>query len=128
MLSDLRTFVLADGTVAGLVALRMYPSVLPQAPTLPAITYNTISAIRQNTMDGPDGLPSKRIQIDSWGSTFAQAVSLADAIRQRLDGYRGTMGSTEIKGVFANTERQLYDPDPKLYRISMDFVIWSVEQ
>lgn len=127
MLSDLRTFLLADGTVAGLVATRIYPSVLPQAPTLPAITYSTISAVRDHTMAGPDGLPSKRIQIDAWGSTFAQVAALADAIRERLDGHLGAMGSTEVKGVFASTERHLYESETKLYRVSMDYIVWHRE-
>lgn len=127
MLSDLRTFLLADGTIAGLVATRIYPSILPQSPTLPAITYSTVSASRQNTMDGPDGLPSKRIQIDAWSSSFAQAAALSNAIRVRIDGYRGAMGGSTIKGVFADTERQLYDSEPKLHRMSSDFIIWHDE-
>lgn len=127
MLSDLRAFLLADGTVAGLAGTRIYPSVLPQAPTFPAITYSTISAVRQNTMDGPDGLPSKRIQIDSWASTFSQALALADAIRERLDGHLGVMGATEVKGIFAAAERQLYESEPKLHRVSSDYIIWALE-
>jgi hypothetical protein len=127
MLSDLRTFLLADSTVDGLVDTRMYPDALPQAPVMPAIVYTEISAARVPTMDGPDGLPAIRVQIDAWAATALGAQALADAIRQRLDGHSGAMSSTTVRGIFADTQRTFYDSEPKLYRKQCDYIIWALE-
>ena len=130
MLSDLRAQILADSAVENLVGTRMYPTIAPQSAALPYITYQVISAFRQPTMLAPDNLPEKRIQIDAWGSTFSQAHAVAEAIRQAIDGFSGTMGSspgTEVQGVFADTERTMYEPEPELHRVSRDYRIYARE-
>lgn len=129
--ADLRAFVLADGTVASMIGTRMHPVLLPQAPTLPALTYSTISAIRGHTMQGPDGLPETRIQIDSWAATYSAAAALAGAVRRRLDGHSGSIGTgspqTVVQAIFADTERALHESEPELYRISADYRVWFEE-
>lgn len=129
--AGLRTFLLADSTIASLIgsgsAARLYPVKLPQGPTMPAITYQTISGQRVHSADGASGLSGPRIQIDCWGSTYAQADALFEAVRKRLDGYRGPAGSKDIQGAFFDTERDFYEADAELYRKSADFIIWNTE-
>ena len=56
-------FTRLDG-FAGLTSLvvsRIYPLILPQNPTLPAVTYQRIDGIREDGIAGSHGLAHPRI-------------------------------------------------------------------
>lgn len=108
---DLRSFLISDATITGLVSERIYPLTLPQSPVLPALTYSWISATRIPVMDAPIGMASPRIQIDCWAATYLVAVELFEAVRQRLDGFKGTLtvGGTLVHGAFLDSERDFYE-------------------
>ena len=120
---DLRTYLLADATISGLVGTRIDPNKLSQNPTLPAVTYTMISAQRPSNADSPAIVTGQRIQIDCWGSTYAQAVNVFEAIRKRLNG----KSSGDIIVALLDNEREFYEPEPELYRRSADFMVWSAE-
>lgn len=131
MESALRNFIISDTAVAALVGSRMYPGRLPQAATFPAITYSTVSVVRGHNMQGPEGMPFTRLQLDMWGESFSDARAVAEAVRLRLDGFAGDIGSppsVTIVGAFYETERtEGFEPEPDLYRISVDYQIVSRE-
>ncbi len=123
----LRTYVLADATVAGLAGARMYPRKLPQGPTLPAIAYQRIDTRREHDMAGPDGLPRPRVQVACWAASVAQAADLAAAVMERLDGYRGAWGSVQVQSCLCVGERDLDDPETGRSAVALDFMIQYVE-
>lgn len=129
--SDLRSFLLADATLTGLVGLRVHPAILPQSGPFPAITYQWTSGTRYQTSDGPVGLSRPRIQLDCWAETYLQAEAVFEALRRRLDGFVGVMGGspgTPVQGVFFESERDgPYEPEAKLYRRSADFFVFFEE-
>lgn len=125
--SDLRTFLLADATLTTLIGTRMYPLVLPQDPTVPAITYQIISGHRFHSTDGACGLSTPRIQYDCWAATYLEVESLFEALRKRLDGYQGLAGSSQVQAAFFESERDDYEDEAKLYRRSADFFVWYEE-
>jgi hypothetical protein len=130
--SDLRVFLLADATIAGLVGTRIYPLLLPQSPTLPALTYQWISLVPVHSMDGPSGLVARRLQVDCWGSTYLAIETLAEAVRNRLDGYQGSLlagspSGSVVQGVFRAMERDGYEEAPALYRRTVDFMLHAEE-
>lgn len=127
LLTDLRSFLLADSTISSLIGSRFYPGELPQDATLPAIVYSTISGYRPQSQEGPSGIVRLRIQIDCWAETYAGAEALAEAVRLRLNGYRGSAGSGEIKGAFFDSERDLSDSETDRKARSVDYMIWSPE-
>lgn len=124
----LRSFLLADSTVSALVDTRCYPVQLPQNTVLTSIRYSHISGNRPHSSpQGALGLSGPRIQIDAWAPTYAEAMALAEAIRKRLDGYRGPAGSQQVQGAFFANERDDYSPDAKLYVVSRDYFVWFEE-
>lgn len=132
MLAELRAYILADSTVAGLIGTRLYPITMPQKPTLPAVTYQVVSATRQPTMDHNDNLPMTRVQIDCWALSFFDAMAVDDAIRTLFHDFaRSEIGggspSVLVAGVFAEDERHDYEPDTFLYRVSRDYKIFHRE-
>src|SRR4030042_5808294 len=71
---------------AGLIALtstRIYPLILPQSPTLPAVTYQRIDGPRESRF-GADPVAHPRIQVDSWAKTYAGVKAVAPQVRGAL--------------------------------------------
>ena len=125
--ANLRTFLLADSGIAAAVESRVYPIRLPQAPGMPAVTYFKVSGLRHYGTAGPEGLSRPRIQIDCWARTYAAALSVAELVRQRLEGYSGAMGSATIQGVFFENEQEFFEAEPELYRVSRDYMVFFEE-
>jgi len=78
-------------------------------------------------MQGASGLVESRVQIDCRAGTVAEALELARAIEARLSGYRGTVGTTKFMGIFKQSERSRFDPDPApgVHMHSADYQIFS---
>lgn len=93
----LRAFLVADPAIEALVktgtTTRIYPVKMPQGVTATSIVYNDISSQTGLHNEGSDGLTSTRIQIAAWALTADAAQALALAIKNRLHGYQGYMGS-----------------------------------
>lgn len=121
--SELRARLIADGGVAALISARVYPLILPQAPTYPALTYQRISGPRLHHLTGSSGRGVARIQTDSWAETYAAAQALAAAVRAALDGFDGLL-STLRAVVRLENERDLYEGTPEIYRVTQD---WRVQ-
>lgn len=120
-----------DATVASLVATRVFPEILPQDPTYPAIAYQRITTQRVRSMDGPSGLSRPRIQIDCYAAAYAQAKALADAVRLALDGKRFSYAGLDVQAAFLEDERDQEasegrDIDDER-RVSLDFFVWHTE-
>ena len=136
--AELRAFLLADAMIASLVGTGsgfagVYPAPAPQGAPSPFVTFQRITADRVYSIYGPSGLAGPLIQIDCWseapehGGTYGETKDLAEAVRRRLDGYRGAMGSVTVQEVTIETESDLYEPQDKTRRVSFDFRIWFEE-
>lgn len=121
------TILSAHPGLSALVGSRIYPLILPQNPAYPALTYQRVSGPREQSHDGPSGLARPRFQVSCWHPDFDQAKAAAEQVRLALAGYRGIVGGLEIEGIQVENELDLYDPDAKVYRVILDFVIWHQE-
>jgi hypothetical protein len=109
--------------VAGLVGTRVYPVTLPQTVTLPAVSYLRVLAQHSHTYEGPCDLARARIQIDAWAAAYGQAKAVAEAIRHALAHFQ----DATVQAALATTERDLYEPDVRTYRVSSDWFVWFSE-
>lgn len=132
----LRAYLLDDANIAAIVGTRVYPVILPQGVTTSSIVYKRISNIGDWHMQGPSGIGRPRIQIDCWSQDADVAANLGLLVKQRLDGYRGTMlwgeDSPEegiiIQGIFFDQDRDLYENELKMFAVSSDFLVWVSER
>lgn len=133
----LRAYLLDDATISAAVGgVRIYPIKLPQGQTLASIVYSRISGQGDHHMEGASGLNRTRMQIDCWAPTADAADLLARQVKERIDGYRGSMLWGEdspaeaivVQGIFFDSEREDYDDVAKLYRSSKDYLIWYEER
>lgn len=134
--SGLRALLIADAGVKALVADRVYPMPAPQNGQYPFLTWQRISGQRVFSMGGPSGLAEPRFQIDVWsanrenrpdgGGPYAEARSIADAVRRALDGFNGTLDGIRASAILLD-ERDLFENESGTTRVSMDFRIWHEE-
>lgn len=127
-----------DAGVAALVEDRIYPVERDQAAALPAIVLRRITGVRDHAYDGQTGLVDSRFDVDVYASDVAGGLSAsetanaaADAARKALAGYRGTIGTTRIGGIFINDERMDFAEAAggalRLVRVSLDITCWHSE-
>lgn len=130
MLSELVAFLGQQTAISTIVSARIYPEVLPQHATLPAITYNQVSANRVRALSGPAGKARRRISINSWGETYKSAHELADAVRQTLEPFFGSMANTEVGSIMLDNEIDLFEEEAGvtgIYRVVQDYIIGHLE-
>jgi hypothetical protein len=77
MQGALRARIVGASTTAG---SRVYWVDRPQAAALPAVTLQTVSDPRPQHLKGFNPLRETRVQIDSWGDTYAAAKTLMEAV------------------------------------------------
>lgn len=127
----LREFLLGDSGLVALVAARVFPIVLPQGQKLASVVYTRISGQGDYKMDGPSGYVRPRIQIAAWAPTADAAVTLANRVKDRVDGYSGDMGTgsaiVRVQGVFQLDEREMYDDVVQMFGVMRDFAIHHEE-
>lgn len=108
---------------AGLTALvgtRIYPMILPQGATYPAVTYQRIAtAPRDSCMSEDDGIVRANIQVTAWSETFTNAKAIVDQVRAALQRY--TVAG--IQGIYVIAEYDLFDDEVLKYGASMDFEV-----
>jgi len=109
--------------VAAIVSTRVYPLVMAQKTTLPAITYQTTALTPDRTLDGNTGRITATIQINAWAETHVEVKSLAEALRLALNDYSGAMGSDTVQRSRVESEKDGWDDETQFYRVSMQITV-----
>jgi len=104
--------------VDGLVEGRVYALTRPQEDPLPAIVWQRISTVPQNSLNGFSGLDEVRIQFSCYAETLLQAKELAAAMRSALNG------NSELKSTCV-MEMDDQDPETRNFRVLVDFNFWQ---
>jgi len=122
----------SDSGVSAIISTRIYPRIVPQLASLPALSYQQISGPREHTMSGPAGMVKSRWQINCVVESYSALRALADAVRKALDCYSGTASSTKIDVGFLDNENDGFDSihdvkSSKRYTKILDFIIWFQE-
>lgn len=96
---------------AGLTALvgnRIYPVVLPEDVTYPAVTYKRMSTVPNvSCMVEDTGLVRPRFQVAAWGSVYDDLVDIKEQVRSALKRW----STTGVQDTFVVEELDLYDKD-----------------
>ena len=128
---DLTAYLKADATINAAVNGRVYPNIVPQGSAFPALSYNQVSGVRlRNVSDGPTGRAMPRLTINSWATKYLAARSLADAVRQRLDGITGTIGSMTGVRITMDNEFDSFEEEAGtggIHRVLQDYIASFIE-
>lgn len=120
-----------DADVATLVATRVFPLVIPQGndkARQPCIVYQRIGSSRGQTFCATDRLVAGTFQLDCYGRKHTEALVLAAHVRDALVDFGGDMHGTHVNKISLETELELLDPNPGLFRVSQTYVIWYLEE
>jgi len=116
-----------DAGVIALVGSRIYPQVIPQDVALPAMAYQRISGPRDHTHSGPSGLARARVQITCSASSYSQAKGVAAAVRESVDGFKGTMLDVTVGAAFVEDEIDGYGTSQETFTVRLDVNAWYQE-
>lgn len=124
---SLYSFLSSDSAVSGLVEDRIYGQIAPQKSLLPRIVYSRVATQRSQSLCGTDSKVRAIMQIDSYDKTYKGSKTLADVLRHTLSDFTGDMNGTRVSTVSLDSDVDLDDPEPGLYRVSQTYFIWFVE-
>lgn len=124
--SGLHSLILADSRFTDLAGTRLYPTILPDDPQLPAVTYQRITTRRGYTTTGPVSLNRVRLQFDVWASAYSQTKQIQAALLAILED-RSLYAGAGIDSVQLDMATDGYEHDARIYRVSMDFIVNAVE-
>lgn len=105
-----------------LVSTRVYPVVLKQKTTLPALSYSRVSAERASAMGVDTGNVRARFQVDVWASSYASARDVTEQVRLALERYRNIIG-TVIEDIYFLNDVDLYEDETSIYHVALDFEV-----
>lgn len=120
-------YLLADETVSGLVDDRIYLGFAKQRQTTPYIVVTEISNVGEHTQDGRVGIGNPHYSVECWASQYDQSHDAGDAVRDAIDGYKGSMGdpAVTVQSIFFDDERDEIDTEqtPKLFGVIQDYYV-----
>lgn len=133
--SALYSYLGGVSAVTALVSTRIYPSQAPQGAALPYVVHHKVSERRFPNVAGPSGMVRARHQIDVFGATLDSAQSVAETLRNNLDGWRHTvMGAEQLNVLSIDLDdvRSDFTPpndggDPGTHRVTGDYVFLYAE-
>ena len=121
---------LSTGTLTtSLGSTNIYPMVIPQESTLPAVTYQEISEPWVHAMGNDPGLRSPRYQVSIWSTTYNQVKSVVKIVRELLQDFTGNLGgSVPVQRIFFEDETDLSVVNSVTqeitYHVAQDYLIW----
>lgn len=127
MQGELLRLLTGHAPVADLVGARVYWNAIPQDAVDPCIRLARVAGASGHHTLGSDHLDDATVQVDIRAVTERSMWDIRDAVKARLDGYRGQRGQVLFRGVFLRDQRETTEkPGPVLYhRCSLDFEVWS---
>lgn len=130
MAENLVARLTADAGVAALVADRVAWFGKARGDGYPCVIISEIDPGRDYTHGGPDGLDGPRLQIDCYGRTDVEAVTLGRAVLACMEA-PATIGSTKFYGAFLEGRQTIDDGEmmggETLMRVSLDLTFYHEE-
>ena len=107
-------------TLSPLVTGRVYPVIVPesQAKTIAGksyIVYTLVSSNPENSNDGFEGHEYALMQIDVYSPSYSDTDVLMLQVINALNNIKAEIGSRQ----------SLPDPNPKIFRQSLDIHVWG---
>ena len=118
----LQAYLSSKTEITNIVSDRIYPILLPQDSTYPALTYFKISGSVQHDVD----IAYPWFQISSWAETYAEVKALAVVVKEVMQRYKGVMGGgsgIKVPQIVFENELDLYDSETGIYHIPADYKI-----
>ncbi len=127
----LYAYLTNESDITDIVSLRIFPMIVPETESYPAITYDRTSGDPKMTNDGESGLIETNFILKCWATTYAGAKDLAEALRLVLNGFgKSTMGAVTVNRSAMTDDSDMtpeYEGNTsriKAYGVAFDLQIW----
>ena len=101
----------------------VYPVVIPQQATYPAIRYARITSNREMNYDEVENWVRSVFQIDCYGESYNTTLELAESVKSAINNYAGGA----IQRIRLDFEAESLEDDTDLYRVLQQYTIWHTE-
>lgn len=127
--ADLRSLLLSLPGVSAAVGARIYPLVIPKeqwdsVTQKPCLVYSGDGVTRTHTFCGATKLVRDSIQIDVYTRDFDETFDLKQKVLA-VGEFRGTIGGTDVDVIFVESETDVFDLEPGLFRSSIALTVWN---
>ena len=89
--------LLAQPGLTALIGNRLYPDLLEDDTSLPAVVYLSVSDTKDHTLAGQLDLESPVIQFTAYATTKAGAKAVAAQLKTALSDYHGTLSGVPVQ-------------------------------
>ncbi len=113
---DIYTALSGFTGLSALVSTRIYPLHMPQGATVPAVTYTRVSGARISNLDR-ENIQNPRYQVDVWDDEYDNARAVAVQVQ-------AAFAAASFTSILI-ADRHDRDDTAEIYRVSMDFSVWS---
>ena len=123
MLAECAVYTLLDGLPQ--LSGRVHALSAPEAAVPPFAVYQRVGGQGVASLSGPSGLAQPRIQVTVYAVTYLEAKEIANAVRMRLDGFRGSVAGVRVGGIALQVELDRYESEatPPLYAVVQDYFV-----
>lgn len=127
--AGLFSLLTADSGIAALIGTRVYPVMLPEDPTLPALLYKFVGGASSPTLT-TSGMQRSRLEIDCYGATYDDASALRSAVIAALNGFQDELGDgTYLQNAeLLNPGLDFFEDEPRQYRCMVEFYLFYTFQ
>ena len=94
--ADLYTYLQTSSSLTSAIGVKLTPDHASQKSKLPYVIYERVSTDSPVHLGGATSRENTRVSFDCYATTRSSANSIADLIRDRLHGKRGTVGTTTV--------------------------------
>ena len=128
LLQAVYEYISGNTEIQAVVHGRIFPIVLPQDASLPAMVYAPVVANYDSALQGDTGYVRQTIQFVCHEKTFKKARKLSRLVKKALQDYTGDMNGVEIQAVFIKSDYELNGNtslkfDTEEYMSSIEFEI-----
>ena len=113
---EIFNFLTGFPTVNAIVGKRIYPLVITQGTSTPAVAWRTVRIFGEPELD--DARETiVTLELTTWGKTYVEADDSARVIQQAIDGFVAasggdlTIGDTAPQSILLQREEDVYDED-----------------
>ena len=103
----------AEPSIGALLGANIYPVMIPQTSTMPALSYQYTASQRQSHLLGPCGLQTITVRFEVESFDHQDVETVRDILRNRLQGWLMALEGITVYFVIFGTEADgYYDPVP----------------
>tara|TARA_R110002020_G_scaffold366922_1_gene578914 strand:- start:133 stop:558 length:426 start_codon:yes stop_codon:yes gene_type:complete len=126
---EITRYLKGNSGIADVVAGRVFPGLAPQSASRPYLLWARVADVPGHHISAASDMSSALIQVDVMADSSIAAETAAEAVREAVDGYSGTLNDEfHIDSMWLGSEADFIEPkgdgsDDSTYQISLSITV-----